>query len=64
MCFLFLFLVVLSQSYKTQGNKSKEIEIFSRSVVVFATTFNQRLSKCLPGFLLLHNQLLIINSNQ
>ena len=31
---------------------------------MFATTFNQRLSKCLPGFLLLHNQLLIINSNQ
>ena len=34
------------------------------SVVVFATTFIQRLSKCLPGFLLLHDQLSIINSNQ
>ena len=34
------------------------------SVVVFATTFIQPLSKCLPGFLLLHNQLSIINSNQ
>ena len=32
--------------------------------VVFATPFNQRLSKCLPGFLLLHNQLLIIKSNK
>ena len=34
------------------------------NAVVFATPFNQRLSKCLPVFLLLHNQLLIIKSNQ
>ena len=34
------------------------------AVVVFATTFNQRLSKCLPGFLLFLSQLLTINSSQ
>ena len=34
------------------------------NVVVFATPFKQRLSKCLPGFLLLHNQVLIIKNNQ
>ena len=44
----------------------QEIEISTdqAAVVVFATTFNQRLSKCLPGFLLFHSQLLIIKSSQ
>ena len=44
----------------------QEIQISTdlAAVVVFATTFNQLLSKCLPGFLLFHSQLLIINSSQ